>query len=101
MLRMKTIASWKEGWEPQAELIGNLTHPDIFKQYKKAKDQALDAKKTGKSQLPETKVGNVISASTNIHYDPMRGLVDDQGRVLIPKEKYDKELHLDGVAITY
>lgn len=95
--------NWKEQLEPQAELIGQLCKPEVYKQYATMKKQIEEKKKKGEPLEASYQDGGkkVTHAIADTHYDPMKGLVDSKGEVLIPKEKYDKMLNLGGVAISY
>lgn len=103
MIRQQVIAQWKDSFEPQAELIGQLTHPEIFKEYRKMKDKIEKQKEEGKPINVSISTNKGISsyAETDTHYDPNKGLVDKNGRIIIPKEKYDKVMRLDGIAISF
>lgn len=103
MLRQQPMLNWKEALEPQAELIGNLIKPEIFQEYKKIKDRRERAKQKAKEgQFGESTDQGGYSgyAEADTYYDPSRGLMDNRGRVLIPKEEYMKMMHLDGFAIS-
>ena len=103
MLSQNIVMTWKEHLEPQAELIGQLCKPDVFKQYISMKKQMEEKKKKGEPleasyQDGKTKVTHAIA---DTHYDPLKGLVSSDGKIIIPKEKYEKMLNLDGVAVSY
>ena len=103
MITQESIMNWKEKLEPQAELIGQLCKPDVFKQYITMKKQLEEKKKKGEPLEASYKEGSkrVTHAVADTRYDPNRGLVDGEGRIIIPKERYDKMLDLDGVAVSY
>lgn len=100
MLQQQPKMDWKEALEPQAELIGQLIKPEIFKEYKKFKDKIDEKKKRGEPIDISEKGGYKGYAETSTRYDPEKGIVDENGRILIPKHKMKKMLDLDGIAIT-
>ena len=103
MISQGIVMNWKEQLEPQAELIGQLCKPEVYKQYITMKKQMEDKKKKGAPLEASYQDGNtkVTHAVADTHYDPTKGLVSEKGDVLIPKDKYDKMLKLDGVAVSY
>lgn len=103
MITQESIMTWKEKLEPQAELIGQLCKPEVFKQYITMKKQLEEKKKKGEPLEASYQDGSkkVTHAIADTHYDPTKGLVDSNGKIIIPKEKYDKMLDLDGVAVSY
>lgn len=103
MLSQNIRMNWKESLEPQAELIGQLCKPEVYKQYITMKKQMEEKKKKGEPLEASYQDGNtrVTHAVADTHYDPTKGLVSSDGKVMIPKEKYDKMLKLDGVAVSY
>ena len=101
-IQVKLSQDWKSFMLPHAEMIGQLTHPEIYKEYarEKKKYERLEKNPSGKDYFESTSVGIEGGGISNAKYDPQRGLVDEEGRVIIPKEKYDDMLGLDGVAIS-
>jgi len=98
-LQIKTQFDWTNTMLPHAELIGQLTHPEIFQEYKKIKKRAQIEE--GADYYKDSADGIEGGGSANARYDPNVGLVDMKGNVIIPKEKYDQMFGLDGVAISY
>jgi len=96
MLKLQTTRNWKEGLEPQAELIGSIVKPEVFKEYLKIKNRISQNRK--KDYVEKDGTGGYTEADA--HYDPNKGLLDKNGKVLIPKEEYEKMTHLDGIAIS-
>jgi len=103
-IKMHSKQSWDEHYKPQAELIGQIANPEIYKIY------ADHVKETERIEESETKSGEYktdigdktrVSATTDAHFDPAVGLVDGNGKLLIPKDKYEEMVGLDGVAISY
>jgi len=93
---------WNNTVLPHAEIIGQLTHPEIYREYDKAKkrrEQINDVKNEG-NYYKEDEEGFEGGGVTTFKYDPNKGLVNDKGNVVIPKEQYESMLGLDGVAIS-
>jgi len=103
MIRMQHNVNWKEALEPQAELIGQLIKPEIYKQYRSMKEQMEKKKKAGEPldvsyQDGKTRVSHAVA---DTRYDDNLGLIDANGNVLIPKEKYKEMLeNFSGAAIS-
>lgn len=102
-LQIKATSDWDNKMLPHAEMIGQLTHPEIFTEYKKHKDKMEKREKLGKGQdYYESTVDGVEGGGTaNAHFDPNIGLVDDKGRVVVPKEEYERMIGMEGVAISW
>ena len=103
MIRQKSFNEWKEHFEPHAELIGQLTHPEIYKEYRKFRDKIAEKKSKGKPidiTIP-TEKGSASYAATDSKYDPQKGLVDAKGNIIVPKEKFEKMMHLDGIPVSF
>jgi hypothetical protein len=105
MLQMKPLISWKQTLEPHAELIGQLTHPDIYQQYSKLKKEIIEKEKQGLPKQASYTVGTktITHAIADSHYDINKGLVDSDGKVIIPKERYEKLMNngSSGIAVSY
>lgn len=104
MIRNQSIIDWKEGLEPQAELIGQLTHPEIYKEYIKFKEKIKEKKEKGEPINVTIKTEKGVSAysQTEHKYDPNKGLIDANGNIIIPKEKFAKMMHFEqGVPISF
>lgn len=98
------VNTWDRFWQPHAEMIGNLTHPEIFKHYAKAKEQKQKLEqraKEGKDFFEENINGTSGGGMSTGRYDPNKGLVDMEGNVIIPKEEYENLIGIDGAAISY
>ena len=106
--------TWERFYKPNAELGGQIANPQVYKAYFdaiKKEERKKEEKKKGKSDsgFYENDVRGLDSehyyteAEANSKYDPLKGLVDNDGNVIIPKEQYDKLLGLgeDGVAVSY
>ena len=103
MIQVRFKTDWDHKILPHAEMIGQLTHPEIFTEYKKQKDRIdkRDNLKTGQDYYETTPDGIEGGGIANAHYDPRLGLVDETGKILIPKEKYEQMLGMEGVAISW
>jgi len=106
MLRQQPMLDWKNAFEPQAELIGNLIKPEIYMEYVKIKKRREMADKKLKehddSGIETTDKGGLSGyAATSTYFDPDRGIVNSEGRILVPKEKCEGMMGVSGVAITY
>jgi len=104
MIRMEPLLNWRNSWEPQAELIGQLTHPEIYKDYIKFKEKIKEKKDKNEpvDVSIKTEKGVASYSETKYRYDPNRGLVDADGNIIVPKEKFDKTMHLEqGINISY
>jgi len=101
-LQVQQRHTWNNFFLPQAELVGQLTHPEIYKEYdrEKRKQEKLNTIKEGEDFYEETARGIEGGGVATVRYDPIRGLVDAEGKIIIPKEKYDEMLGLDGIAIS-
>jgi len=101
-IQVQSRHAWKNNILPHAELIGQLTHPEIYKEYdklKKRRDKLNDLQE-GEDFYVENADGIEGGGSTTCRYDPIKGLVNADGDVVIPKEQYDNMLGLDGIAIS-
>jgi len=99
---MQRKQDWDHMLKPQAELIGQITNPDVFKQYLDYTKKLEKEKIENKGEITTSHEGTVsISAATDAHYDPEFGLIDGNGNVIIPKERYDKLIGLGGVAVSF
>lgn len=102
MIQMNKKRTWDDFIEPHAELILQLTEPENFKKYNKMKKELREQEeKEEEMEGKEIKVDNTVVASANAYFDPTRGLVSKDGRLIIPKEEYQKLLGIDGIAIGY
>ena len=103
-MNLEKQRDWKQLFEPQAELIGQLANPRTFKVYYEHKKKYEAAKNAAKDNDGEIKIstgtGEYVETETEFHYDPAYGVVDKQGRLIIPKEQYENSLGLDGIAIS-
>lgn len=102
-IQVKLQDDWNSFWKPHAEMIGQLTHPEIYKEYKKYKDSAerKELGEPGSHEYNVTKDGVSGGGVASAHYDPEKGLVDTKGKVLVAKDDYDKLLGLDGAMMSY
>jgi hypothetical protein len=102
-LQVKTRNTWENVLLPHAEAIGQLTHPEIYREYDKIKKNRgkLDNTNPGDSYYNEGTWGVSGGGVSNAHYDPTKGLVDADGKVLIPNEEYLGMIGLDGVAVSF
>lgn len=93
--RLKIFQEWEGLYKSNAELIGMLTHPEIYEVYRKQ----LDASKKGGSR--EIHSGDKTYTEANAHLDPILGLVDKDGKVIIPKDEMDKMQEAEGIALGF
>jgi hypothetical protein len=101
-IQMHRRQEWDHMLKPQAELIGQIANPDVFKQYSDFMKKLEREKSLDKGEVVVSQGSNVsVSAATDSHYDPELGLVDGYGNIIIPKERYDKLIGLGGVAVSY
>ena len=101
-LQMHRKQDWDHMLKPQAELIGQIANPDVFKQYYDYNKKLEKEKIENKGEITTSHEGTVsISAATDAHYDPELGLIDGNGNIIIPKERYDKLIGLGGVAVSF
>lgn len=93
---------WKNFMLPHAEMVGQLTHPEIYKEYdrEKKKRETLNKTKEGEDFYKESASGIEGGGVATVRYDPVKGLVNEEGTIIIPKERYDEMLGLDGIAIS-
>lgn len=97
---------WNNYTRPHAELIGQIANPEAFQVYWKYRKREEATKHTtdNNSQYSvynKTKDSESLVASTTATFDPTRGLVDENGKVLMSVQEYEKLLDLDGVAVSY
>ena len=97
---------WNQTMVPHAELIGNIANPEVYQQYVKMKKEMEKSKSRQLNQEKEELIqrstaSGLYSSEATTYYDPIRGLVDEKGNVLIPKETFEKSHDLGGVAISY
>lgn len=97
-LRISDKTQWENFYKPNAELSGMLSNPEAYKEYREYHDK-ISSKKEGTSI--EAKVGDKTHAVANTHYDPNKGLVDNNGTILIPKEQFDKMSGFKGIMLSY
>jgi len=98
--------NWTNYKRPHAELIGQIANPEAFQVYWKyrKREESIARRKTDDKQYSiynKTKDSESLAAHTNAVFDPVRGLVDENGKVLMSVQDYEKLLDLDGVAISY
>ena len=110
MINVNRRRDWKQIYEPQGELIAQIANPQAFKVYydhKMRQERTVQARKDGKivaekgEEVIKNNGGETIYAEANTHYDPALGLVDNNGKVIIAKEQYDKILGVDGIAVSF
>jgi len=97
----------KQQWEgivvPHAELIGQFANPEMYQKYDQIKKEKGKVKglKEGEQYYKETEEGIKGGGAANARYDPHKGLVDMNGNTIIPREKYNDMIGIDGVAISW
>lgn len=99
LINLKRRKEWEEMYKNNSELTASIIKPENFKQYREYQDKV--ASKTGKGESVDTKVGDTSYAVSNSRFDPEKGLVDANGNVLIPKDRFNDMLGFDGVAVSY
>lgn len=99
-IRTKMHQEWKYFWEPQGELIGSIAEPSVFQEYSKNKKKLSQGESVEDAMKNPTGDG-LTGASTDLHYDPIRGLIDANGTLVIPKEEFEKDANIGGLAISY
>jgi len=102
-IQVKKRYEWDNIHLPIAEMIGQLTHPEIYVEYNKIKEKKRRLKEAGPGGefFEESRDGIQGGGTSNSHYDPERGLVDENGNVLISKEAYDDMVGIEGIALSY
>jgi len=102
-LQVEHKSEWENMMQPHAELIGQLTRPEVFKEYIKAKEkqEKMSNLEEGQEYYSTTAQGFEGSSVANARFDPAIGLVDNAGNIIIPKEKYEKMIGMEGVAISW
>ena len=104
MIYLELKRDWDNFYKPQAELIGQISNPEVFKYYYDQMKQIEKQKKEGKDkgEISYTSDGTKTTiAEANGHYDPQKGLIDNKGNVIVSKEDYNRILGLDGVMASY
>ena len=107
---------WRDFYKPAAELSGQIANPQVYKEYfehqrreerkKKEKEKLQKMGKSGsfyyENQEKTMNAEYTYSESeASTHYDPNLGIVDEQGKVIIPKDKCNSMLGYDGAMISY
>lgn len=102
-IQVKATSDWNRFILPHAEMIGQLTHPEIYTEYRKIVDKKKkdDSLNKGQDYYKETRNSISGGGSANAVYDPKIGLIDENGRVIIPKDKYEQLTGIAGVAVSY
>ena len=102
-LQVKHKHNWEGTLLPHAELISQIANPEAFMVYYKHKKKQAKAKEVGAGgeYYTDTFEGIEGAGSANSHFDPEKGLVNDKGTVIIPREQYEEMLGMDGVAISW
>ena len=104
MIRVEYQTVWEALLKPLGEMVGQIANPDAFQVYWKYAKKQKDMNKKlnpGQEYYHADSSGVSGTAIANSFFDPERGLVDDKGNVIIPKEKYEEMLGLKGVAVSY
>lgn len=97
LINLKRKSDWEDFYKNNSELTASITMPENYKQYSEYQEKIL--KKKG--EAIDTKIGNTHHAVANSHFDPQKGLVDSNGNILIPKDRFENMMGFDGVAISY
>lgn len=100
-IKAKMLHEWKYFWEPQGELIGSIAEPSVFQEYAKNKKRNESPETADSASQNPDGFDGFNSAVANTHYDPAKGLLDTSGNVVIPKNVFDKDANIGGVAISY
>jgi len=98
-LKFKNYQKWEEHIKPHAELVGHITNPEVYQKYKEFENKR---KQIRDSKGPnEIRVGDTTHAVADSYYDPQRGLVNSNGRVIISKGDYERLSKIGGVAVSF
>ncbi|HRZ18868.1 MAG TPA: hypothetical protein P5136_02315 [Methanofastidiosum sp.] len=111
-INVERAKTWENLLKPTAELIGQITNPQVFKVYYeniKREERKKKAKRHEKDDIGfyEDKHKDLNSeviyseAETNYHYDPDIGVIDNKGNLVVSKEQYERILGLDGIAVSF
>lgn len=102
MHNFSMLREYERIYKPQAELIASIVNPDVYKTYAEMREKELKVKLEGGPQTytisDSTGVRSASKADT--YYDPEKGLVDFNGKVLISKEEYLKRSNEDGLIVS-
>lgn len=100
---MKAKDTWERTFKPHAEFVGFLTKPQMYKIYaeEEEKRKRLESLKDGHEVTIDSQSSLSGSGIANSHFDQDKGLVDEKGNVIIPKEQYEKMMGLSGVAVSF
>lgn len=82
MIKFKTFITWKSQLEPQAELMGSIANPDVYKSYAEYKEKKTKLKDQGSIE-----VGNTVINKASSRYVPGVGIVDDRGNIIKKTEE--------------
>jgi|YelNatPaOPRAMG01_1025707.scaffolds.fasta_scaffold29125_2 hypothetical protein len=87
-LRIRMLKEWQSLFEPAAELVGYLTHPEIYKVYSEYKEKQKNLKESGRALI-----GGIEHVSANSKYVPGVGLVDiETHKVVLPESVVKKDI---------
>jgi len=85
-VKVKLRKIWDNLYEPSSELVGYLTHPEIYKIYADHKAKKKQLEETGRARI-----GDAEYIQANAKYIPKVGIVDlNTNKVLIPEDKMKK-----------
>ena len=87
MVEAQLFDTWDRIAEPQAELIGMISNPQAFDSYSKYKNTKTT--KYGETVV-KTKDGQSGQTIANSMFDPVKGLVNEKGEVLVDAETLKK-----------
>lgn len=90
-------------YKPQAELIASIINPDHYKTYAEVRNKEQKIKEENKPRELTISTPNSVksAAQADVYFDPTRGLVDFNGKVLITKEEYLKRSNSDGMLVSF
>jgi len=96
-IEMNDHYKWSNELEPQAELIGYISNPEVYSEYKKVQK----AQKEGKEAVFESGGSKTTLASADVHFEPGKGMVDSKGVVVISlKTLQETNAMVDGMFLS-
>lgn len=96
--RMNEYVDQEYKLKPVAELLANIIAPENYSSYVKWKE---DSKKNDNGmRTTKTKNGEAGSGSSEVHFEPGKGMVDDNGKIIIPEKLLQQHSDTSDVIIT-
>jgi len=102
MFEYKLHLEYESVHKKQGELISSITSPDNYKTYLDVQEQERTNKEKNQPYNVTLKNNNSVTATStsNTYFDPEKGLVTWDGKVLIDKKTYAERANKAGLMIS-